>query len=202
MHLDSIFTERCCHDIAQTNVDISSLRFLGNHISAISQDIPQPLISKISLKIPCIEFLSIPAGTNELMIPEMPGTFSTLPTSKEPLVSDPGMHHATCMMHVPWCMSRLLTRGDGETVPGIPGACTTAIFRICQEAHMMPYFCFFIMQMFKWHFVTPWSLIVLLDSPCSQCHRGRGSADSSWCSDTKWCHKAWSWTMFLYDLYG
>ena len=29
------------------------------------------------------------------------------------LVSDPGMHHGTCVMHVPWCMSVSLTCGDG-----------------------------------------------------------------------------------------
>ena len=44
---------------------------------------------------------------------------------RKPLVSDPGMHHGTCVTHVPWCMSGSLTRGDGENVPGIPGACAT-----------------------------------------------------------------------------
>ena len=34
----------------------------------------------------------------------MPGTFS--PPSR---VSDPDMHHGTCVMHVPWCMSGSLT---------------------------------------------------------------------------------------------
>ena len=28
-----------------------------------------------------------------------------------PLVSDPGMHHGTCVTHVPWCMSGSLTSG-------------------------------------------------------------------------------------------
>ena len=51
------------------------------------------------------------------------------------LVSDPGMHHGTCVTHVPWCMSGSLTCGDGENVPGIPGACAPAILRIWQEAH-------------------------------------------------------------------
>ena len=46
------------------------------------------------------------------------------------LVSDPGMHHGTCVTHVPWCMSGSLTRGGGENVPGIPGACAPAIIRI------------------------------------------------------------------------
>ena len=55
---------------------------------------------------------------------------------RKPLVSDPGMHHGTCVTHVPWCMSGSLTRGDGENVPGIPGACAPAILRIWQEAHV------------------------------------------------------------------
>ena len=54
---------------------------------------------------------------------------------RKPLVSDPGMHHGTCVTHVPWCMSGSLTRGGGETVPGIPGACAPAILRIWQEPH-------------------------------------------------------------------
>ena len=44
---------------------------------------------------------------------------------REPLVSDPVMHHGTC---VTWCMSGLVTRGGGENVPGIPGACATCNF--------------------------------------------------------------------------
>ena len=50
-------------------------------------------------------------------------------------VSYPGMHHGTCVTHVPRCMSGLLTRGDVENIPGIPRACATAILRIWQEAH-------------------------------------------------------------------
>ena len=30
-----------------------------------------------------------------------------------------------CVTHEPWCMSGSITRGGGENVPGIPGACTT-----------------------------------------------------------------------------
>ena len=47
---------------------------------------------------------------------------------RKPLVSDPGMHHGTCATHVPWSMSGSLTRGGGENVPGIPGACATRNF--------------------------------------------------------------------------
>ena len=54
---------------------------------------------------------------------------------RKPVVNDPGMHHGTCVTHVPWCMSGSLTCGDGENVPGIPGACAPAISRIWKEAH-------------------------------------------------------------------
>ena len=58
---------------------------------------------------------------------------------RKPLVGDPGMHHGTCVTHVPWCMSGSLTCGDGENVPGIPGACAPATLRIWQEAHTSRY---------------------------------------------------------------
>ena len=61
-------------------------------------------------------------------VPGTPGTFSPLLTTKKPLVSDPGMHHDTGVMHVPWCMPGSQTRGGGENVPGIPGACATRNF--------------------------------------------------------------------------
>ena len=35
----------------------------------------------------------------------------------KPLVSNPGIHHGTCVTHVPWCMSGLLTSGGRETFP-------------------------------------------------------------------------------------
>ena len=54
---------------------------------------------------------------------------------RKPLISDPGMHHGTCVTHVPWCMSGSLTRGSGENVPGIPAHAQPAILRILQKAH-------------------------------------------------------------------
>ena len=39
---------------------------------------------------------------------------------RKPLVSDPGMHHGTCVTHVPWCMSGSFNCGDGETFPAFP----------------------------------------------------------------------------------
>ena len=47
---------------------------------------------------------------------------------RKPLVSDPGMHHGTCVTHVPWCVSGSLTRDGGKNVPGILGACATRNF--------------------------------------------------------------------------
>ena len=47
---------------------------------------------------------------------------------RKPLECDPGIHHDTCVTHVPWCMSGSLFSGGGENVPGIPGACTTRNF--------------------------------------------------------------------------
>ena len=61
--------------------------------------------------------------------------FLTRRLESKPLVSDTAMHHGTCVMHVPWCMSASLTCGGGENVPVIPGACAPAILRIWQEAH-------------------------------------------------------------------
>ena len=46
----------------------------------------------------------------------------------KPLVGDPDVHRGTCVTHVPRCMSGSLTRGGGENVPGIPGACATRHF--------------------------------------------------------------------------
>ena len=60
--------------------------------------------------------------------PGMPGTVSRHQLQRELLVSDPGMHHDTCVTHVPWCLSGSLTRGGGENVPGIPSACATCNF--------------------------------------------------------------------------
>ena len=47
---------------------------------------------------------------------------------RKPLVSDPDMHHGTCVTHVPWWMSGSPTRRCEENVPGIPGACTAHNF--------------------------------------------------------------------------
>ena len=60
--------------------------------------------------------------------PGMPGTFST-----SPWVSDPDMHHGTCVMHGPRCMPGTLASGFlwsrwWRKVPGIPGACATHHF--------------------------------------------------------------------------
>ena len=54
--------------------------------------------------------------------------FPRLRLQRKLLVSDPGMHHGTCVTHAPWCMLGSLPRGAGENVPGIPGASATHNF--------------------------------------------------------------------------
>ena len=51
--------------------------------------------------------------------PDMPGTFHHPHRLQRELLhnNDPGMHHGTCVTHVPWCMAGSLIRSDGETFP-------------------------------------------------------------------------------------
>ena len=65
----------------------------------------------------------------------MPGTFPRGRLQRKPLVSNPDMHHDTCVTHVPWCMSGSISRGGGENVPGITSACAPASLPIWQMAH-------------------------------------------------------------------
>ena len=54
--------------------------------------------------------------------------FPTRRLQRKPPVSDPGMHHGTCVTHVPWCMSGSLTCAGRENVPGIPQRMRTRNF--------------------------------------------------------------------------
>ena len=58
---------------------------------------------------------------------------------RTPLVNDHGMHHGTCVTHVPWCVSGSLTSGGGENVPGIPGACATRNFTYLARGPLTEY---------------------------------------------------------------
>ena len=60
---------------------------------------------------------------------------------RKPLVSDPSMHHGTCVTHMPWCMSGSLIRGGGKTSPAFPAHAQHPILSIWQEAHWL-YFCY------------------------------------------------------------
>ena len=68
--------------------------------------------------------------------PGMPGTFSPRPP-----VSDPDMHHGTCVTHVPWCMLGSLTNGflwsrsRGKTFPAFPAHAQPTTLRIWKEAN-------------------------------------------------------------------
>ena len=57
---------------------------------------------------------------------------------RKPIVSDPGMNHDACVTHVPWYMSRSLTRGGGENVPGNPGTCATRKFTYLERGPLRP----------------------------------------------------------------
>ena len=54
---------------------------------------------------------------------------------RKPRVSDPGMQHGTCVKHVPWRMSGLLTRGGRDTFLAFPAHAHPQFWRIWQEAH-------------------------------------------------------------------
>ena len=86
---------------------------------------------------------------------------------RKTLVSDPGMHHGTCVTHVPWCMSGSLEPDGGENVPGIPGACAPAIFRIWQEAHLMSGFPLVLLFGETWNC----SCRKWLPTMCLECHQ-------------------------------
>ena len=71
--------------------------------------------------------------------PRTPGTFSP-----PPRVSDPDIHHGTCVTHVAWCIPGSLTSGFlwsrwWENVPDIPSACATRIFTyLARDPWMCP----------------------------------------------------------------
>ena len=93
----------------------------------------------------------------------MVATFSRHRRQKKPLVRDPGMNHGTCVTHVPWCMSGFLTHGDGENVPGIPGACATRNFTYLTSGPW-PQF-----NVFLHHFLwEEWKNTIMLDELISQ----------------------------------
>ena len=97
-------------------------KFCANEMSRYIRDIYSRL--RTSTHGPLTRYLKLRVAHAQ----GMSGTFSPPTTSREPLVSDPGMHHGICVMHVPWCMPGSLTRGGGENASGIPGACITHNF--------------------------------------------------------------------------
>ena len=75
------------------NVGYRRLKFLMNHLAGISKKPANGLLaSLVKLRVP--------------HAPGMPGTFPPIPR-----VSDPDMHHGTCVTHIPWCMTGSLTSG-------------------------------------------------------------------------------------------
>ena len=94
---------------------------------------------------PCATLLNIPTSESATIhhgpltrYAKLRVTHACHRLKRKPLVSDPGMHHDTCVTHVPWCMSGSLTCGGGENVPGIPGACATHNFASLVRGPCLP----------------------------------------------------------------
>ena len=68
-------------------------------------------------------------------VPGMTGKFSRHRLQQKPLVSDPSIHHGTCVTHMPWCILGSLTRGGEEAFPVFPAHAQPAILIVWQEDH-------------------------------------------------------------------
>ena len=88
------------------------------------------------------------------------------------------MHHGKCVMHVSWCMSGSLTRGGGENVPGIPGACATRNFTYLVRGSMG----------WKFHNYSAATLasICYIFSPNTQVKHPPGGASANFIKHTLW----------------
>ena len=105
------------HDSTLRKITELSLRHIGNNVDICRRYfviVHGPLTRYAKLRV--------------AHAPRMPRTFSP-----PPRVSDPDMHHGTCVTYVPWCMSVSLTTGflwsrwRGNR-PRAPGACATHNF--------------------------------------------------------------------------
>ena len=72
---------------------------------------------------------------------------------RKPLVSDPAMHHVTCVTHVPWCMSGSLDPSGGETFPAhAHPQFSVSVKRPMHLKHLMLHSIFKYSISFVWHF--------------------------------------------------
>ena len=97
------------------------------HIKSILMNEVILLLAVVALCLSnsCNWLLDIYIKTQVAHAPRLLGRFSP-----SPRVSDPDMHHGTCVTPVPWCMRgcQLMVSFEvcgGENVPDIPGTCTT-----------------------------------------------------------------------------
>ena len=100
---------------------------------------------------------------------------------RKPLVSDPGMHHGTCALHVSWCMSGSLTRGGRTNVPDMPSACATRCFtHLVRGPWLAPAYCaaFGVRYLLVYTFI--WSTLVTAISLLCVC--------CIWLNVWRWCN--------------
>ena len=109
-----------CHMIASSNSDLIRIATSGKYLSAIwiAQDKTYPfknIYRYFHLQSVChfAQVSSCPHGPFTRYVklrtahaPGMPGIFS-----QTPRVSDPDMHHGTCVTYLTWCMPESLTSG-------------------------------------------------------------------------------------------
>ena len=74
----------------------------------------------------------------DLNPPPHAGRFPRYRRQRKPLVSAPGMHHGTCVTHVPRFMSGAPTRGGGKNVPGISRRICNPQFYVFGKRPMQP----------------------------------------------------------------
>ena len=83
--------------------------------------------------------------------PGMPETLSPSPTSRKTLVSNPEMHHGSCVKHVSWWMSGSLTRSGGKTFLAFPSHAQPAILHVSGKRHIITIQCHSPSIAFSWY---------------------------------------------------
>ena len=122
----SQFDRRLCFSVVELPVVVKRSHKLNANIGAsrLCETLRKGLISYLFIEVIKDTYPWASCKIRKIAgahAPGMPGTFSP-----PPRVSDPDMHHGTCVTHVPWCMPGSLTSGFlwsrrwGKTFPAFP----------------------------------------------------------------------------------